>query len=145
MCDLIHLISASWKFPLINKLFIPFERERSLSIPISFRLPDDSICWDLEKNGVYSVWSAYRAIFGDYDSENATSSSIMLNIWNKILHANTLPRVKMFVWRACKGALSTMRGLNMSKPDKSPICSVCKAVEESELHCLRDCTIARLI
>lgn len=43
-------------------------------------MSDDSICWDLEKIEVYSVRSAYRAIFSDYDSDNITSSSTILNI-----------------------------------------------------------------
>ena len=44
------------------------EQARTLSILLSHRFPMDTIFKDLEKDGKYSVRSAYRAIFGDYFS-----------------------------------------------------------------------------
>ncbi|XP_057250760.1 uncharacterized protein LOC130591453 [Beta vulgaris subsp. vulgaris] len=55
--DLIHPIYKNWNRSLLSQLFLPFEVERVMSIPISSRLPEDVMCWDLEKDGVYSeVW-----------------------------------------------------------------------------------------
>ncbi|XP_021745647.1 uncharacterized protein LOC110711544 [Chenopodium quinoa] len=49
--------------------------DRILSIPIRGRLPIDRLCWDIEKNGEYSVKSAYRALFDDdWKSEEEASS-----------------------------------------------------------------------
>lgn len=44
VCELIHLVSATWNAQLIDQLFLPFERERIPSIPLSPRLPFDSLC-----------------------------------------------------------------------------------------------------
>ncbi|XP_021760550.1 uncharacterized protein LOC110725370 [Chenopodium quinoa] len=145
VCDLLQLAAAQWNVPLIDKLFLPFERDRILSIPVSFRLPRDRMCWDLERDGVYSVRSAYRAIFGDVGVEGVASSSSPTSIWKKVWHASTLPRVKIFFWRACLGALPTAKGLHRRVPRISPLCSICGVEEETEMHCLRDCFIARSI
>lgn len=41
---LIDLISRSWNEGLVKQMFLPFEADRVLSIPLSHRLPDDSLC-----------------------------------------------------------------------------------------------------
>uniref|UniRef100_A0A803LNC7 Reverse transcriptase zinc-binding domain-containing protein n=1 Tax=Chenopodium quinoa TaxID=63459 RepID=A0A803LNC7_CHEQI len=138
-------LTARWNVSRINELFLPFGGERILSIPISFRLPEDSWCWDLEKNGEYLVRSAYRAIFGDSEDSSLSLSSHTSNVWKEVWHAATLPRIKLFFWRACCGALPTAKGLHRRVQSISPTCSLCGVEDESELHCLRDCVLAHLI
>lgn len=99
----------------------------------------------MEKKGVYSVRSAYRAIFGDVECESHASASSDSNMWGKVWHANTLPRVKIFFWRACHGALPTRKGLSKRVPGMEAVCSLCEAEVESELHCLKECVIARMV
>lgn len=62
---LIDTITKSWNEVLLSRLFLPFEVEKILSISLSHRLPEDSLCWDLEKYAIYSVKSAYHAIVDD--------------------------------------------------------------------------------
>lgn len=61
VADLIHPISKSWNRDLVSQLFLPFEVERVISIPLSSCFPADTVCWDLEKDVFYSVKSAYKA------------------------------------------------------------------------------------
>ncbi|XP_021753633.1 uncharacterized protein LOC110719026 [Chenopodium quinoa] len=68
VCDLIDEENACWKVDLLTQLFPPFEVDRVINIPISSRLPSDSLCWDLEKKGDFSVKSAYWAIWGARNS-----------------------------------------------------------------------------
>uniref|UniRef100_A0A803N666 RNase H type-1 domain-containing protein n=1 Tax=Chenopodium quinoa TaxID=63459 RepID=A0A803N666_CHEQI len=105
---------------MINELFLPFERERILGIPLSSRLPEDRLCWDLEKDGEYSVRSAYRAISGDVDAELRTSSSSSHKVWSKV-------------------------GLSKRLQNDDRVCGLCGVEEETELHCMRDCIVARLL
>lgn len=74
---LINPITKDWNLELVSQLFLPFKVERVMSIPISHRLPEDVMCWDLEKNGAYSVRSAYRDLSGDerHVEEAATSQT----------------------------------------------------------------------
>uniref|UniRef100_A0A803L0G6 Potassium transporter n=1 Tax=Chenopodium quinoa TaxID=63459 RepID=A0A803L0G6_CHEQI len=77
--------------------------------------------------------------------DNVASSSCASSFWNKVWSVDTLPRIKIFFWRACKGVLPTSLGLSKRIPCKDALCGVCGVMDESELHCLRDCVIARMI
>lgn len=52
---LINPITRSWNPELVMQLFLPFEQERVMNIPLSPRMPDDIVCLDLQKDGRYSV------------------------------------------------------------------------------------------
>lgn len=97
----------------------------ALSIPLSSHLPDDVLCWDLVKDGNYCVRSAYRAVFGELDRENVDSLSMFSKLCSKIWQANTLPRVKIFFWRACRGDLLTNRVLSKWVPSMKELCNLC--------------------
>lgn len=60
ICDLLDTNSGGWNIDKVEHTFLPFKRDRVLSISISNRLPEDGICWDLEKNVKYNVRSANR-------------------------------------------------------------------------------------
>lgn len=75
---------------LVQQLFLPFEHDRVPGILLSARMPDDTICWDLEKNGKYSVRSAYKAIFGDHNAESAAFASDGKVLWSKVWRLRVL-------------------------------------------------------
>lgn len=104
---LIDPITSAWNIRLIEQLFLPLERDRILTVPLRSRMPDDMLCWDLEKNGDYSVRSAYTIIFGDEWAKEEVTSLTPSTLWRKIWRATVLPRVKLFQWRACLEALLT--------------------------------------
>ena len=59
--SLINRETRGWDVNLVRNTFIPHEAEIVLGIPISPRLPDDSLVWAWTPNGRFSVKSAYRA------------------------------------------------------------------------------------
>lgn len=48
-----------WKVDTLKSLFLPFEVETILNIPLSYNLPEDKIIWVGNKRGEFSVKSAY--------------------------------------------------------------------------------------
>ncbi|CAL1395475.1 unnamed protein product [Linum trigynum] len=65
--------------------------------------------------------------------------------WQKILHLNVPERVRVFVWLAVKGKLSTnsvRKFRHLTYDDK---CPECKEVPETNFHCLRDCVVAKAV
>lgn len=44
-----------WNNDLIYSIFFPFEARKILSIPLSFRLPEDRLVWHYTKDRNYSV------------------------------------------------------------------------------------------
>ncbi|XP_021748573.1 uncharacterized protein LOC110714373 [Chenopodium quinoa] len=135
---------ACWNFDRLHQLFLPFECDRIASIPLSSRLPGDSICWDLERSGQYTVKSAYKTIFNDnWKGDEEATSVAAHTIWKKIWQIQALPRVKVFAWRACQNALPTRRNISYRIKDYDSECCICERDFESTLHALRDCKLAR--
>lgn len=121
---LIDTISRSWNNQLLAQLFFPFKQEKILSIPISNRFPEDSLCWDHERDGMYTVKSAYRALFDDEWKGNEEAPSCVCNLWKKVWLISVLPRIKIFAWRTCLEALPTIRGLSRRLPDYDGTCCI---------------------
>uniref|UniRef100_A0A803LQ10 Steroid 5-alpha reductase C-terminal domain-containing protein n=1 Tax=Chenopodium quinoa TaxID=63459 RepID=A0A803LQ10_CHEQI len=59
-------------------VLLPFERDRVLAIPLSKRKLADVLCWDNEKNDIYSVRSAFRLISCQGGEEERCSDDRML-------------------------------------------------------------------
>ena len=57
------------KVDMVKSLFLPFEAEMILNIPLSYNLPEDKIIWVGNKKGEFTVKSAY------YIALNVLSSS----------------------------------------------------------------------
>ena len=64
-------------------------------------------------------------------------------IWKRIWSINVPPRVGTFVWRACFYILPTKANLFHKKVLVDPLCSVCGQVDETTVHILWECPLAR--
>ncbi|KAK9673871.1 hypothetical protein RND81_12G195100 [Saponaria officinalis] len=129
-----------WDAEKVRRGFLPFEAERILSIPLSARGLDDSWFWPWEKDGEYSVRSAYKILHG-WDDEGLVASSSESNkwIWAGIWQSPILPRIKTFFWQLCKEALPTKARITKRMGRGDGLCPVCWADEEGDLHVFRDC------
>ncbi|XP_024200343.1 uncharacterized protein LOC112203645 [Rosa chinensis] len=100
-----------WNESLIRSTFRPHEVDTILSIPIAAGRRDDSIVWHYCKDGRYTVksgcWLAselqrvHEGSVGCSNSSNKEGTQVWDTLW-KLRIAN---KVKLFLWRACKGFL----------------------------------------
>lgn len=60
VAQLIDRGTGTWKAKLLREVFLPYEVEIILSIPLSPQMPEDSKVWAWSKNGLFTVRSAYR-------------------------------------------------------------------------------------
>jgi hypothetical protein len=75
--ELIDMDTRQWKRDLIFMCFDREEAQKIVSIPLSFRLPMDSLVWFWEKDGLYSVRSAYHFLCDEKAASTGTLASCL--------------------------------------------------------------------
>ncbi|XP_021746063.1 uncharacterized protein LOC110711934 [Chenopodium quinoa] len=135
VCDFIQSSPSTvcWNVEKLRQVYLPFECDKILRIPLSIRLLEDSLCWDLEKNGVYSklqvlpciksfAWRALQNAFLTRHNihyrvkEQDSDCSICLRDYETTVHA----------LRDCKFAKNVWARSNFA------------IVAESRTHCIID-------
>lgn len=130
--DLIDPIGGRWREDLVQECFLPFEAAEVLAIPLSSLPLSDEFFWSYEKTGVYSVKSGYNFInFYKGATDNGGQTSDGTKLWHWIWGLAVPPKVRVFLWRLCNGALPTARGLHRRVEDIPPFCHRCRRMEET--------------
>ena len=97
----------------------------------------DKIAWADSPQGTFNLSSAYRIAMGHEESPSFSASWI----WK----ANTLPRIKTFLWMCTHNSIGVRSCLMRRGVCEEVMCPICQEVEESILHALRDCPWAKAI
>lgn len=116
---LINPKTASWKSDIIHEVFLPFDAEAMLSIPLSPTLPEDRLIWAVTLTGRFSVSSAYR------------------------ITRIVMDEIKAFAWRDCGNILPTKANLYSRKVIPDNICEECGVDVESLGHVFWHCARAK--
>ncbi|XP_074313542.1 uncharacterized protein LOC141648722 [Silene latifolia] len=74
VADIWRADGASWDTTKVRNLFLPFEQDRILNMRISTTKPEDKWGWDLEKDGEYTVRSAYNVLTMGREDDAGTSN-----------------------------------------------------------------------
>ncbi|XP_030922977.1 uncharacterized protein LOC115949847 [Quercus lobata] len=104
-----------WNAELIRSLFLPFEANTILNIPLSYNLPEDKVIWIGNRKGEFTVRSAYYIALKVIESDEVGESSygdFRTPLWRKIWHLKIPAKIRIFAWRACMNALPTKLNLN---------------------------------
>ena len=60
--ELIDPTTATWNMQRLREVFLPFDAKIVVSIPLCTRNTSDFCCWHFEKNGQFTVRSAYNML-----------------------------------------------------------------------------------
>lgn len=139
--SLIDKEEKMWNHDLIEHLFHAEEVKKIKSIPLSSNLPEDKRIWRLTNHGFFTVKSAYHLAVKKFSQihNKRPSSSEVAPEWKKLWHIDVIPRVKMFLWRACANALPTRTNLCQRGIEIDPMCTVCGEKEETVDHLFTEC------
>ena len=110
---LIDAERGTWRTDLVRELFVNFEAENILSIPLSICLPRDKLVWAATPNGFFTVKSAHwiaMAAAGT-EQEGTLGASGQKQLWKTIWSAEVPNKIKNFVWRACQNIIPTKSNL----------------------------------
>ena len=89
---------------LITDFFDDVTARRIFNTPLLASVINDVPTWKLEKDGVYTVHSAYKDIL---NHDVVALQHRVPGNWNSIWSIKLPPKVKNFLWRVCRNCLPT--------------------------------------
>ena len=141
--ELLNPITGQWKQDIVDATLVPVDARAVLSIPIGW-LDEDMWAWHLEKYGMFSVRSAYKALIqAPSHGQDAGSVDANKSFWRKLWKMQVPPKVKNFWWRVIKAYIpcrAVLKGRHIEK------LSFCKSCGRNEIikHAMFECTWAKL-
>ena len=137
-----------WKFELIQDMFLPFEADTILNMPLSYNLLEDKLIWTGNRKGDFTINSEYYIACSLVEAEETSESSSgdpRTPFWKKIWHLKIPSKMRIFVWRACMNGLPTRLNLSKRWVNISPMCPICDQELETTTHALIQCELAKQV
>jgi hypothetical protein len=129
VADVIMPDEKSWNLPLISSLFEPNSVLKIVKTPLYNSVTADKRICHREKDGMYSVKSAYHLCVQE---ELDPIHLKMTGNWNLIWKLKIPPRVKNLLWRICRQCIPT-------------VCALCNEHDEDSRHIFFDCSSSKNI
>jgi ribonuclease HI len=148
--QLMTLGTNSWNMELLRELFYEHDVAAICQIKIPESSKVDCVAWNCEKNGLFTVKSAYR-LANDLKTQkhDNTSSSGAPNgnriIWNTIWKSNVPPKIRIFGWRVATDTLDTKKNKWRRTLEVDSRCSICGNGDEDAFHATITCTKAKAL
>ena len=140
--SLIDAESGAWKTDDIRHLLLPHDAKVILRIPLSIRLPHDSLIWSKKPSDVFTTRSAYKLLASDASasSPGSANSHPQKSLWRGVWMLQTPNKVRHFIWRAYNNSLPTMDNLLHRHIIQSDCCNICRTHPKDILHVVWGCT-----
>lgn len=148
--QLMHPDRKEWNEELIRQIFYPFDADEICKISIPASNMEDWVAWHYEKNGIFSVRSAYKLAVASLPqlAHNPSSSSSDPNdrsIWDLIWKSRVPGKVRIFGWRVATNTLATKENKWKRTLEVDATCSICGNGTENEHHAVIMCTKSRAL
>jgi len=128
-----------WNAPLISLVFSNDIAEAILNTPLFEQVQNDRLIWKAERNGCYTVRSAYRLCVEELVD---VSHLHRPGNWRDIWRLKIPSKVKHLVWRMCRGCLPTRVRLQNKGVSCPTNCESCNYNYEDLNHLLFECPLA---
>ncbi|XP_074305989.1 uncharacterized protein LOC141641217 [Silene latifolia] len=144
--DLLRDDGREWDAEKAAQLLLPFEVDRVKNLRISPNRQRDIWFWGRERDGMYTVRSAYKMLAGEV-GDMASSSDWERSrwLWNRMWKVSVWPRVKLFFWQMCSEALATRANIAARIGGEFSMCPFCSSCIESSLHLFMGCGVAKWV
>jgi ribonuclease HI len=140
VADVILPDTKCWNLPLLTTLLNSSGVNKVLNTPLFNSVLEDKRIWRMEKNGAYSVRSAYRLCVQELLD---TSHLRMDGSWNLIWNLKAPPRVRNLLWRICRRCIPTRVNLQSRGVNCTTVCSLCNDHDEDSRHLFFDCSSSK--
>ena len=134
---------GKWNEALVRAMFIRDDAEAILAIPESEEGLPDKLCWHFSKDGEFSVKSGYRLAMAaspiDRNRASSSSSEPTSAWWKTLWRLSIPPKVKIFIWRVCKGWIPVRTVLARRGITPDTCCPLCIGGPETITHSIWGC------
>ncbi|KAG7556816.1 Zinc knuckle CX2CX4HX4C [Arabidopsis suecica] len=145
--SLIDSDTRNWNWDRLKELF-PLEEIEIISRQRPAVSQKDSFCWSKTRHGLYTVKSGYELssrkvhhnLFKEAETEPSLSP-LFMQVWK----IQTAPKIKVFIWKALKGALAVEERLKTRGIFAKDGCLMCDEDTETVNHILFQCPLARQV
>lgn len=146
VCDLIGADMGIWDLEALRANFDDNEVTHIGSVPLSNSLHEDKWIWHFEKDGEFSVKTAYH-LLGDLRrvSKSGPSSKVRQKVWKNLWKVLVNERIKKFTWRLAKDILPTKANLSKKGIAFDVSCPFCHLHPENSLHLFLQCDFSKRV
>jgi hypothetical protein len=148
--ELIDPATRTWNEAMVRECCLPYDVDAVLAIKLPPRPCDDFVAWQPEKNGVFTVSSAYRlgmqsALEAMSPGQSSSSPTGDRSIWDMVWKAEVPQKLRIFAWKAATSTLAVRTALHRRISTVDPTCAICGRGKEDAYHALVSCTLARAL
>ncbi|KAI5662672.1 hypothetical protein M9H77_21995 [Catharanthus roseus] len=110
VADLIGFNQGCWREDRVRHLFLPYEADTILQIPLNPAWIDDRLIWHFAPNGIYLVKSGSKVRMVYMSSIDRFAGTLIIDqetkVWKEIHGLPVQPKIIIFFWRAAQNILS---------------------------------------
>jgi hypothetical protein len=132
---------------LLQQYFIPADICEIVKIKPSRRLDADHISWAPDKQGLFTVRSAYWFAMDENWATSSLSSSSAPDgnrtLWDLVWKSDVPPKVQHFAWRLATNSLPTWCNKKRRNIEISDQCPLCGMEVEDNFHPFLRCPLAK--
>lgn len=144
VADLLTHGSHDWNQARVALIF-PELAHLILQIKPSSLNAEDAFCWQKARTGIYSVKTGYYAALDSTEQPIVAPPAPDNFTWNQhVWSINTSEKLKLFLWKLCRGALALGVNLQQRGMALQAVCPHCNAAE-SALHLFFTCPFAQQV
>ena len=137
-----------WNRPLIHSLFHEFDALEICKIRIPSIPVDDVLAWNHEKDGNFTVRSAYNLGLNlknstGWEKLSHSHGNGRVSLWNLIWKAHIPHKVRIFAWRVATDSLPTKENKLKRTLEHDSICNICGREPEDAHHAIVHCSNPR--
>ena len=145
--QLIDPVSKNWNLNMLRDLF-PWKDAQLILNQRPMLSKEDAYCWSGTNHGLYTVKSGYDLSSSQNHKEmfhkaqeQPSVNPIFQGIWSLYI----APKIKIFLWKAVKGAVAVEERLRTRGIRINDGCSICPEENETINHVLFQCSLARQV
>ncbi|XP_075659227.1 uncharacterized protein LOC142629128 [Castanea sativa] len=141
MDSLIDSNTMKWNEELIDGLFVEEDAQLIKKIPRSQVATKDTLYWPYTTSGHCTCKSGYRFLKEEskLESNQQVPPIHVKQVWNRIWQLQVPPKIKNFLWWACRNAIPTKQALMKRKILADSIYERCHDAVEGSMHALWSC------